>query len=121
MTAARIVWFVLVTGMTGCAHSITETGKASFYADKFEGRKTASGEIFKQAKKTAAHPTLPFGTSVRVQNGLNGKRVKVRINDRGPFVSGRIIDLSKKAAHKIDMLQVGVVSVTIRYKKKKAN
>jgi rare lipoprotein A len=121
MTAARFVWLVLVTGMTGCAHGIIETGNASFYADKFEGRKTASGEIFRQNKKTAAHPTIPFGTKVKVVNGQNGKKVKVRINDRGPFVSGRIIDLSKKAAHKIDMLEMGVVSVTIRYKKKKAS
>ena len=96
-----------------------ESGKASYYADKFEGRKTANGEIFDQSKITAAHKTLPFGTSVTVKNLSNGKTVKVRINDRGPFVSGRIIDLSKKAAKKIDLVNVGVANVEIRYKKKK--
>ena len=96
-----------------------ESGKASYYADKFEGRKTANGEIFDQSKITAAHKTLPFGTSVTVKNLSNGKTVKVRINDRGPFVAGRIIDLSKKAAKKIDLVNAGVANVEIRYKKKK--
>ena len=96
-----------------------ESGKASYYADKFDGRKTANGEIFDQSKITAAHKTLPFGTSVTVKNLSNGKTVKVRINDRGPFVAGRIIDLSKKAAKKIDLINAGVAKVEIRYKKKK--
>ena len=96
-----------------------ETGKASFYADKFVGRKTASGAVFKQNKLTAAHKTLPFGTKVKVKNQANGKTVKVRINDRGPFVQGRIIDLSKKAAKRIDMVNAGISEVTIKYKKKK--
>ena len=96
-----------------------ESGKASYYADKFDCRKTANGEIFDQSKITAAHKTLPFGTSVTVKNLSNGKTVKVRINDRGPFVAGRIIDLSKKAAKKIDLINAGVANVEIRYKKKK--
>ena len=96
-----------------------ETGKASFYADKFVGRKTASGAVFKQSKLTAAHKTLPFGTKVTVKNKANGKTVKVRINDRGPFVQGRIIDLSKKAAKRIHMVDAGVSDVTIKYNKKK--
>src|SRR3954463_15362331 len=102
--------------ITSCSHRITEAGRASFYADKFEGRKTSNGEIFKQRKKTAAHRTLPFGTRVTVTNLTNGKTVKVRINDRGPFVSGRTIDLSKKAAKKLDMVNAGVAEVELKYK-----
>ncbi len=88
---------------------------ASYYADKYIGRKTSNGERFKQNKLTAAHKTLPFGTKVKVTNLSNGQSVKVRINDRGPFIQGRIIDLSKKAAKKIDMVNTGVTKVTIRY------
>ncbi len=90
-----------------------ERGQASYYADKFNGKTTASGEKFSNKKLTAAHKTLPFGTMVRVTNLANGKSVDVRINDRGPFVKGRIIDLSKAAAQKIDMLQTGIAEVTI--------
>lgn len=70
---------------------------ASYYADKFHGRRTASGKLFDMNKLTAAHKTLPFGTMVKVTNESNGKSVVVEINDRGPFVRGREIDLSKKA------------------------
>jgi rare lipoprotein A len=103
--------------LTGCGKTIKETGKASYYAGQFIGRKTASGETFRKHKRTAASKTLPFGTIVRVKNLKNGKTVKVKINDRGPFVAGRIIDLSWKAAKKIDMLQDGVVPVQLKYKK----
>jgi len=105
--------------LASCSRKITETGKASYYADKFEGRKTASGEIFHQKGLTAAHRTLPFGTKVKVTNIANGRSVKVRINDRGPFAEGRVIDLSKKAAKKIGMVTMGVAVVEVRYKKKK--
>ena len=88
-----------------------QEGKASFYADKFEGRPTASGEKYKHSKLTAAHKTLPFGTVVRVTNTDNGKTVEVRINDRGPYVDGRIIDLSKSAAELIQMVNQGVANV----------
>ena len=93
--------------------SAQETGKASYYADKFEGRKTASGEIYKHQLLTAAHKTLPFGSCVKVTNLSNGKSVIVRINDRGPFVEGRIIDLSKGAAEKIGGVRQGVFEVKI--------
>ena len=93
--------------------SRTLYGKASFYAEKFHGKKTASGEIFDMNKFTAAHKTLPFGTTCRVTNISNQKSVIVKINDRGPFVDGRIIDLSKGAAKSIDALQSGVVDVKI--------
>lgn len=98
--------------------SISETGKASYYADKYDGRKTSNGEVFRQQKFTAAHKSIPFGTKVKVTNLNNGKTVTVRINDRGPFVEGRIIDLSKRAAGKIDLTQAGVAPVKIRYKKR---
>lgn len=111
--------FIAVICCTSCSHYITEQGKASYYADKFEGRSTASGEIFKQNKCTAAHKTLPFGTRVKVINLTNNKKVKVTINDRGPYAQGRIIDLTEKAADKIDMLKTGVANVEIRYKRKK--
>src|SRR5690349_13416431 len=75
-----------------------QTGKASFYADKFEGVPTASGEKYKHNKLTGAHKTLPFGTTVRVTNLANNQSVEVTINDRGPYVDNRIIDLSKAAA-----------------------
>ena len=94
-------------------HNCKQTGQASYYADKFDGRKTANGEIFDQDKLTAAHKTLPFGTIVKVTNLTNNKTVIVRINDRGPFVAGRIIDLSKAAAKKIDLISAGVVKVTV--------
>ena len=93
----------------------SETGMASFYAESYNGKKTANGEIYNSSALTAAHKTLPFGTKVKVTNLSNGKSVKVRVNDRGPFVAGRIIDLTKKAAKKIDMVNAGVVKVKISY------
>ncbi len=104
---------------TSCGKYVTQTGKASYYADKYDGRKTSSGEIFRQSKLTAAHPSLPFGTIVTVKNLSNGKTVDVRINDRGPYARGRIIDLSRRAASDIDMIRYGVVKVKISYRRKK--
>ena len=91
----------------------TQTGLASYYSDKFHGRRTASGEIFDKNKLTAAHRELPFGTLVKVTNLRNNKSVIVRINDRGPWKSTRIIDLSYAAAKKIDMIAAGEVPVKI--------
>ncbi len=102
-------------GGTGTLH--TETGLASYYADKLNGHATASGEPYSSSKNTAAHKKLPFGTMVKVTNVANNKSVIVRINDRGPFVSGRIIDLSKSAAIAIGMIGDGIVKVTIQYRK----
>jgi rare lipoprotein A len=76
-------------------------GLAAVYSDKLNGRKTASGQVFSQNKLTAAHPTLPFGTRVRVTNAKNGKSVEVDINDRGPKQAGRVLDMSRAAAAKI--------------------
>jgi len=91
-----------------------ETGKASFYAMKFQFRKTASGEIFNQLAMTAAHKKLPLGTMVLVTNLENGKSVKVKINDRGPFIKGRIIDLSRASFAKIGDTKQGILSVKIQ-------
>ena len=88
-------------------------GRASYYGDPYHGRATANGETFDKNKMTAAHRTLPFNTWVRVENQLNGQRVDVRINDRGPFVGGRVIDLSEGAARRIDMIRSGVVPVRL--------
>ena len=90
-----------------------ESGKASFYAMKFQSRKTASGEIFDQSAYTAAHKTLPFGTVVKVINVRNDKSVIVRINDRRPFVRGRIIDLSRSAFSKIGNTSEGIIDVKL--------
>jgi peptidoglycan lytic transglycosylase len=89
-------------------------GLATYYAEPYHGRKTASGEIFDTYKDmTAAHRTLPFNTLVRVTNKTNGREVDVRINDRGPFVDGRVIDLSVRAAREIDLVRAGVVPVRL--------
>jgi len=88
-------------------------GKASYYGARHHGRKTASGERFDQHALTAAHRSLPFGSRVLVTNLRNDKSVVVRINDRGPYARGRIIDLSQQAAERLDMLRAGVVPVRV--------
>ncbi len=90
------------------------TGNASWYGPGFDGKTTASGELFNQNLYTAAHRTLPFGTIVRVKCLKNGRTVDVRINDRGPFSKGRIIDLSKAAAAQIGLVERGVGPVEVR-------
>lgn len=89
------------------------SGKASYYGDRHHNKLTASGERFDQAALTAAHRSLPFGTNVRVTNTRNGKSVVVRINDRGPFVRGRIIDLSKAAFERIGSTRSGILRVRL--------
>lgn len=91
----------------------TEFGAASWYGRKFHGRKTASGEVFDMYKVSAAHKTLPLFSTVRVVNLENGREISVRINDRGPFISGRLIDLSYAAAKRLGMVKNGVVPVRI--------
>ncbi len=119
MRICIVILLLLTCTLFSCARKITETGKASYYANKFNGRKTASGERFRNSGLTAAHRTIPFGTTVKVTNLRNGKSVKVRINDRGPFVPGRILDLSARAARKIDLDTEGVGKVKVQYRKKK--
>ena len=105
--------------ITGCSSvpsvskGAIEKGKASYYADKYHGRTTASGEVFNQRALSAAHQTLGFGSRVKVTNLSNNKSVIVTINDRGPFIRGRIIDLSKKAFSQIASVKQGVIDVTV--------
>jgi rare lipoprotein A len=124
ITATAIVW-VFLSFLHGCAgltdprvepnwSGYEETGVASYYARKFHNRTTASGERLNNNSMTAAHRTLPFGTDVIVRNINNGKSVQVRINDRGPFVEGRIIDLTRAAFAQIADLDRGLAKVEIR-------
>jgi len=92
---------------------VYQEGVASYYAHEFNGRLTASGEVYDMNKLTAAHKELPFGTMVRVTNLDNGKSVVVRINDRGPFVKNRIIDLSLEAAKRIGLVSTGTARVRL--------
>lgn len=122
--AAALIVLAALTG--GCARrkrvrapvapvaGAVEYGIASWYGYPYHGRRTASGEIYDMEKLTAAHRTLPFGAWVEVENLSNSKKVEVRINDRGPFVEGRIIDLSRAAARRIDMIGPGIVRVRLR-------
>jgi rare lipoprotein A len=90
-------------------------GIGSYYAEPYHGRRTANGEVFDTYQElTAAHKTLPFNTMVRVTNKANGREVDVRINDRGPFIEGRVIDLSLRAAREIDMVRAGIVPVKLQ-------
>lgn len=117
----KLITYLFVIILAASCHrkafegSGTETGYASFYSDSYNGKKTANGETYHSSDLTAAHRKLPFGTRVKVTNLANGKTVKVKINDRGPFVRGRIIDLTRAAASKLDMVNDGVAKVKIRY------
>jgi rare lipoprotein A len=90
-----------------------QEGIASWYGREFEGRPTASGEIFDASKLTAAHPSLPFGTILEITNTQNNKKVTVRVNDRGPYVPARIIDISRAAAEQLDMVITGTAPVIV--------
>lgn len=94
----------------GC---LIQTGIASWYGEDYHGSQTASGEIYDMESLTAAHKRLPFNTLVEVKNLDNGKKVTVRINNRGPFVEGRVIDLSRKAAREIGNLTAGLADVEL--------
>jgi len=96
------------------AHGYEERGLASWYGPKFQGRLTSNGEVYDMEKMTAAHKLLPFNTWVEVNNQANGQKAVVRINDRGPFVDGRVIDLSKAAARKLGVIGPGTAPVVIR-------
>ncbi|WP_308708888.1 septal ring lytic transglycosylase RlpA family protein [Marinoscillum pacificum] len=109
----RLFLLLLTVFVTSSVIAQTQTGQASFYGGQFHGRPTASGEVYDMEKMTAAHRTLPFGTMIRVTNTNNGKSVVVKVNDRGPFVDSRIVDLSFGAAKEIEMVNDGVVDVTL--------
>lgn len=127
MTLMRSVLFVLGLYLAGCATvpppapptppveqpSFSETGKASWYGRGHQGQTTAQGERFDMNKLTAAHRSLPLDTMVRVTNLMNHKMVKVRINDRGPYAKGRIIDLSARAARELALAEDGAAEVRL--------
>ncbi len=120
LAALSILSFIVFSGCSTVQYKsdpkligYTDHGKASYYAMKFQFRKTSSGEYFNQLGLTGAHRTLPFGTKVRVTNVKNNQNVIVKINDRGPFVNGRIIDLSRYAFSKIGDTDSGIINVMI--------
>jgi rare lipoprotein A len=121
VTGVRVIAIaaaVLVTAGCATGRALSRapgdlTGTASWYGDPHHGRKTASGEVFDKTELTAAHRTLPLGTRVRVTNLDNGRSVVVRINDRGPFKRGRIIDLSQEAARQLGGIGDGVFRVRL--------
>ncbi len=95
------------------AAKLPQTGEASFYGPQHQGKQTASGTIYDQARLTAAHPSLPFGSKIKVTNLANGKSVEVEITDRGPFAGNRIIDLSQAAAKVLGMIESGTATVRL--------
>lgn len=95
------------------AAKLPQTGEASWYGAQHQGKQTASGSNFDQAELTAAHPSLPFGSKIKVTNLANGKSVEVEITDRGPFAGDRIIDLSQAAAKVLDMIESGTATVRL--------
>ena len=118
---------VLTATLAGCATArgpvsmppraapgTVQTGEASWYGERHQGRRTASGESYDMHRLTAAHPTLPLGTLVLVTNLRNGRTVEVRVNDRGPTVAGRIIDLSYGAARALGAVAAGTIPVSVR-------
>ncbi|HUW61004.1 MAG TPA: septal ring lytic transglycosylase RlpA family protein [Candidatus Bathyarchaeia archaeon] len=107
------LFLFLVCGC-GTLGGYREKGLASWYGEEYQGRTTASGERFDFHKKTAAHKKLPFGSVVRVKRRDNGRETVVYVNDRGPFIRGRIIDLSKAAAEDLDMIRDGIAPVRIK-------
>lgn len=109
----RYLPFLFLLLAVAALNAQVHTGKASFYADAFEGKPTASGEKYRADKFTAAHRTLPFGTVLRVTNVANNLSVDVTVNDRGPFVEGRVVDLSKAAAKKLKFVNLGTAEVRI--------
>lgn len=109
----QILVFFLISTPLAFADVEPEKGLASYYDDSYHGRKTISGEIYDKTKLTAAHKTLPFGTKVRVYNPANKKSVDVIIIDRGPFIKGRVIELSRRAAQQIDLIKARVAPVEL--------
>lgn len=109
-----IVLLVALLLGSGCvSREALGSGVASWYGKELRGNPTASGERFRPARRTAAHRTLPFGTVLKVRDPTSGKTVRVVVNDRGPFVDGRVLDLSRKAARRLRMIDRGVSKVEI--------
>ena len=111
--AGKVLMIVTLFCLSSGVFAQTYKGKASYYAQPFHGRKSASGRIYNMYEYTCAHKTLPFGTKLKVTNQANGKTVTVEVTDRGPYVKGRIVDLSKAAAMDLDMMKEGVADVEV--------
>ncbi len=109
----RVILTILLLAMAAGGRAQVEEGKASYYSKKWTGRRTASGEPLHHDSMTCAHKTMPFGTLLKVKNVSNGKEVIVRVNDRGPYRKGRIVDLSWGAAKEIGMLAAGITAVEL--------
>lgn len=135
-TVGRILLGLIIVSLSGSSERIAswsiigvpktpykEIGIASWYGPGFQGKETASGSTFDSNKMTAAHRTLPLGTKVEVVNPKNDKKVEVKITDRGPYVKGRAIDLSRAAAKKLGIVKKGTakVKIVIKHKKKKSS
>jgi rare lipoprotein A len=105
---------ILLWWWLACASPTVQTGVASWYGKEFAGRPTASGERFHPSRLTAAHPTLPFGSVLRVTRLDNGRSVKVVVNDRGPYSGGRVLDLSKHAARRLGVVRDGTARVRLQ-------
>lgn len=114
LLSAVFISHFLISHLSFLNAQSAQKGKASFYAHKFHGRKTASGERLHQDSLTCAHRTYPFGTKLKVYNPANGRSVVVRVTDRGPFVRGRIIDLSWRAAKELGIIAQGVATVFVQ-------
>jgi rare lipoprotein A len=113
--SSAILFITIVSSTTFAEQGTkTEEGKASVYSNKFEDQKTASGDKFKQTELTAASKTKPLGSKVKVTNKATGKSTTVKITDRGPYVKGRVIDLSKAAAKEIKMPEDGLAPVKVQ-------
>ena len=111
--AGKLLMVVTLSCLASVMNAQTFSGKASFYASAFHGKISASGKVYDMYKYTCAHKKLPFGTKLKVTNLKNGKTVTVEVTDRGPYVKGRVIDLSKAAAMDLDMVQAGIANVEI--------
>lgn len=116
LVSSALIAGLLLTGsatMAAVSTGHSQSGMASYYHDRFHGRKTASGIRYDKNELSAAHKTLPLGTRVRVTDSRTGRDVVVRINDRGPFVKGRVIDLSRAAADQLGFMAKGVSRVKV--------
>jgi rare lipoprotein A len=108
-----LISLVVLSGCQSEKINFSQTGEASYYADFFNGRKTSNGETFQNDSLFAAHRHLPIHTIITVENLENGKKIKLRINDRGPYAKDRILDVSRRAADSLDFLEEGVAQVEI--------
>jgi|GEM_PF-3024506 rare lipoprotein A len=126
MNFTKTLFIILISALgfvpsfsQGLEYKKSFEGLASFYGKEFNGKTTANGDVFNSRYYTCAHRTLPFGTLIQIENPRNGKKVIVKVNDRGPFVGERVIDLSREAARKLGLIQHGVSDIKAKILKKR--